>query len=159
MKKPSTTMFRNKKLFWAAALVPALLLTAFQDDKGKGLRRLVPEEAARMAKAIEAVVSPELAAGLTLNIWGVDSLISDPVAIHVDEQGRLFYNRTNRQKNSEFDIRGHQDWEIESTRIQTVEDKREFLRRVLSPENSAKNNWLKDLNGDGSHDWRDMTVE
>ncbi|MGV3504714.1 MAG: DUF7133 domain-containing protein [Adhaeribacter sp.] len=158
MKKP-TTLLRNKKLFWAAALVPALLLTAFQDDKGKGLKRLVPEEAARMAKAIEALVSPELAAGLTLRLWGVDSLISDPVAIHVDERGRLFYNRTNRQKNSEFDIRGHQDWEIESTRIQTIEDKREFLRRVLSPENSAKNTWLKDLNGDGSHDWRDMTVE
>jgi hypothetical protein len=29
----------------------------------------------------------------------------------------------------------------------------------LSPENSKKNEWLKDVNGDGSHDWRDMTVE
>ena len=74
-------------------------------------------------------------------------------------KGRLFYTRTNRQKNSEFDIRGHQDWEIESIRLQTVEDKRAFLRQVLSPANSKKNEWLKDLNGDGSHDWRDMTVE
>jgi putative heme-binding domain-containing protein len=160
MKKLSTTLTRNKKLLWAAALVPALLLTAFQDDPlGKRIKRLVPEEATRMAKAIEAVVTPELANGLTLRVWGVDSLISDPVAIDVDDLGRLFYNRTHRQKNSEFDIRAHQDWEIESNRLQTVEDKREFLRRVLAPANSSKNQWLKDLNGDGSHDWRDMTIE
>jgi putative membrane-bound dehydrogenase-like protein len=30
---------------------------------------------------------------------------------------------------------------------------------VLSPENSKNNLWLKDVNGDSSHDWRDMTVE
>jgi quinoprotein glucose dehydrogenase len=160
MKKISTTLLQNKKLLWAAALVPALFLTGFQDDPiGKRITRLLPEEATRMAKVIEAAVTPELAQGLTLRIWGVDSLISDPVAIDVDDKGRLFYNRTNRQKNSEFDIRGHQDWEIASTRLQTVEDKRAFLRQVLAPANSSKNQWLKDLNGDGSHDWRDMTVE
>src|SRR5699024_8419298 len=65
----------------------------------------------------------------------------------------------NRQKNSEFDIRGHQDWEIPSIRLETVEDKRAFLREVLAPENSDKNQWLTDVNGDGSHDWRDQTVE
>ena len=85
--------------------------------------------------------------------------MADPIAIDIDDNGRLYYTRTNRQKNSEFDIRGHQDWEIESNRLQSIEDKRAFLHRVLSPENSKKNEWLKDLNGDGSHDWRDMTVE
>ena len=160
MKKLSTLITQNKKLFWAAALVPALVLTGFQDEPiGKRIKRLLPEEASRMAKAIEAEVTPELAQGLTLRIWGVDSLIADPIAIDMDDPGRLFYNRTNRQKNSEFDIRAHQDWEIESNRLQTVEDKRAFLRQVLAPANSSKNQWLKDLNGDGSHDWRDMTVE
>ncbi|MDZ7647593.1 MAG: hypothetical protein U5K54_10705 [Cytophagales bacterium] len=34
-----------------------------------------------------------------------------------------------------------------------------FFIRILSPENSNKNLWLADLNGDGSHDWKDLTIE
>ncbi|KPQ05701.1 MAG: monoheme cytochrome c, partial [Algoriphagus marincola HL-49] len=85
--------------------------------------------------------------------------IFDPISIHITDDGSLYYTRTNRQKNSEFDIRGHQDWEIRSISLQNIEDKRKFLREELSPERSEINSWLKDLNGDGSHDWRDLTVE
>lgn len=35
----------------------------------------------------------------------------------------------------------------------------ELLRKTFSPERSAQNEWLKDLNGDGSHDWKDLAVE
>lgn len=148
----------STKYLWLAA--PVIGLLAFNDDPiSKRVKQLAPEEALRMAKAIEATVKPQLEEGLSLRIWGVDSLVADPIAINVDNLGRLYYTRTNRQKNSEFDIRGHQDWEIESQRLQTIEEKRAFLRRTLSPQNSAKNEWLKDVNGDGSHDWRDMTVE
>ncbi|MCK8494998.1 HEAT repeat domain-containing protein [Spirosoma sp. RP8] len=161
MKKINRFTFRQTILPLAAAgLTGWIGLTGFMDDPiSKRIKRLAPEKAAEMAKAVEALVKPQLAEGLTLNVWGVDSLVSDPIAIDIDDLGRLYYTRTNRQKNSEFDIRGHQDWEIESNRLQTVEDKRAFLHRVLSPANSKKNEWLKDVNGDGSHDWRDMTVE
>ncbi|WP_162053421.1 DUF7133 domain-containing protein [Pontibacter pamirensis] len=156
-----TTLKNNQKAFWVSALFPALLLSGYtiQDPVDRRIKQLAPEEAAEMAKSIEALVTPELADGLTLRLWGVDSLVADPISIDIDDQGRLYYARTNRQKNSEFDIRGHQDWEIESIQLQTVEEKRAFLRKVLSPENSEKNEWLADLNKDGSHDWRDMTVE
>jgi putative heme-binding domain-containing protein len=112
-----------------------------------------------LAKTIEAGVTPKLAEGLTLKLWGVDSLVADPVAIDIDDQGRIYYTRTNRQKDSEFDIRGHQDWEIGSISLSSIEEKRAFLRKTLAPENSEKNKWLDDLNGDSSHDWRDMTVQ
>ena len=118
-----------------------------------------PAQAARIAKSIEATVTPVLADGLTLRLWGIDSLVADLVAIDIDDLGKLYYTRTNRQKHSEFDIRGHQDWEIQSIQLQSVEDKRAFLHKTLSPENSKKNEWLADLNGDRSHDWKDMTVE
>ncbi|HYH55583.1 MAG TPA: hypothetical protein VD772_03165, partial [Anseongella sp.] len=141
-------------------LLPVLFLAACNKRPAdKRILQMVPEHADSMARAIEATVSPELAGGLSLRLWGVDSLVADPVAIDVDDQGRLYYTRTNRQKHSEFDIRGHRDWEIRSIALQTVEDKRAFLREELSPENSARNEWLADLNGDSSHDWRDMTVE
>ncbi len=160
MKDAFATLSKKQKISGVLVLGFALFLPAWRqepvDDRTK---RMNPQQAAQLAKSIEATVTPELASGLTLKLWGVDSLVADPIGIDIDDQGRLFYTRTNRQKNSEFDIRGHQDWEIPSIALQTVEDKRAFLRKVLSPENSRKNEWLADLNGDGSHDWRDMTVE
>jgi quinoprotein glucose dehydrogenase len=123
------------------------------------IRQLDHEEVKAMATSIESMVTPELAEGLSLSLWAVDSLIFDPISIKVDNQGVLYYTRTNRQKNSEFDIRRHQDWEIASISLQSIEDKRSFLRKELAPERSEFNTWLKDLNEDGSHDWRDMLVQ
>jgi quinoprotein glucose dehydrogenase len=147
-------------------LLPLGLLTAsaaffhFSDNPGtQRIKKLSPSTAVEMARAIEALVKPNVVDGLTISVWGVDSLVADPIAIDIDDMGRLYYTRTNRQKNSEFDIRGHPDWEIESNRLQTVEDRRAFLRRELSPANSKRNEWLADVNGDGSRDWRDLAVE
>jgi len=125
----------------------------------KKIKRLAPEVASQLAKSIESAISPQVEKGLTLRLWGVDSLVADPVSIDIDDEGKLYYTRTNRQKNSEFDIRSHQDWEIESIQLRSIEEKRAFLHKVLAPENSKKNKWLGDVNKDGSHDWRDMTVE
>jgi quinoprotein glucose dehydrogenase len=130
-----------------------------QEDTDKKIKQIEPAQAARMAAAVDSVIKPELADGLTLNLWGIDSLVISPISIDIDDDGSLYYTTTNRQKNSEFDIRGHREWEIPSIQLQTIEDKRAFLRKELSPENSARNLWLADLNGDSSHDWRDMTIE
>lgn len=120
---------------------------------------LSKEQISELAQVAETQISPTLAEGLKLSLWAVDSLVYDPISIQVTDDGSLYFTRTNRQKNSEFDIRGHQDWEIESISLQTIEEKRSFLQKTLSPEMSDKNQWLGDVNGDGSHDWRDMTVE
>lgn len=141
-----------------------LLMVFFAACKDNGpadkrITRLDSLENAGMARQIESTVSPVLADGLSLKLWATDSIVADVVSLDIDDHGRLYYTRTNRQKNSEFDIRGHQDWEIGSIQLKTVEEKRAFLHKVLAPELSDKNQWLKDLNGDGSHDWRDMTVE
>lgn len=111
------------------------------------------------AKAIKDKQPIKIAPGLHINLWASDSLLQDPVAIAVDDKGAIFVNSTNRNKGSEFDIRGHRDWMTESIGFQTVEDRRAFLRRTFAPENSAKNTWLADMNGDGSHDWLDLKVE
>lgn len=123
------------------------------------IKRLDDATVRKLAEQVDQSITPQLADGLTLKIWAIDSLVADPVSIDMDDHGNVYYTRTIRQKNSEFDIRGHQDWEIESMALQTIEDKRAFLRRVLSPENSDKNQWLRDVNGDGSRDWRDLTIE
>jgi putative membrane-bound dehydrogenase-like protein len=120
---------------------------------------LTKEEIAIQAEAARNSVTPILAEGLKLEVWGVDSLVKDPIAIHVADDGSIYYSRSPRRNNAEFDIRGHQDWEIRSIALQTIEDKSNFLRTELSPERSAQNEWLADLNGDGSHDWKDMLEE
>jgi putative membrane-bound dehydrogenase-like protein len=141
-----------------------LFLTVFSACKEKEpidlrITTLTKEEIAIQAEAARNSVTPVLSEGLKLEVWGVDSLVKDPIAIHVADDGSIYYTRSPRRNNAEFDIRGHQDWEIRSIALQNIEDKRNFLRTELSPERSAQNEWLADLNGDGSHDWKDMLEE
>lgn len=114
---------------------------------------------AHFSDSVGKIVKPQLAPGLRATLWGIDSLVISPIAIDIDDQGRIYYTTTDRQKNSEFDIRGFRNWEIPSISFKTVEDRRKFLHEEFSPENSERNKWLKDLNGDSSHDWRDLAVE
>src|SRR5688500_10793920 len=160
MKKLNPALKNTQTIFFLAFLLAMAFLPACkQQDADKRIKQMDPVKAARLAASIDSLIKPELADSLTLSLWGVDSLVISPIAIDIDDFGKLYYTTTNRQKNSEFDIRAHQDWEIPSIQLQTIEDKRAFLHKELSPENSKKNSWLKDLNGDSSHDWRDMTVE
>src|SRR5690606_16197489 len=117
------------------------------------------EKEEEIANTIMESLAVELAPGLTIDLWASDSLAPDPVAMSVDNLGRIYLTRTNRQKNSEFDIRGFRHWTTPSIALQSVEDRRAFLRSTFAHKKSKENEWLKDLNGDGSHDWRDLAVE
>ena len=121
--------------------------------------RETPEQALKNAQRIESETPVLVAPGLTIKLWASDSLAPDPIAMSIDDRGNIYLTSTERQKNSEFDIRGYQEWMIPSISFQTVEDRRAFLRKTFAPERSKENSWLMDLNGDGSHDWHDLTVE
>lgn len=115
--------------------------------------------AALKAATTMETISAQVAEGLELELWATSSLAPDPVAMDVDDLGRIYLTRTNRQKHSEFDIRGHRDWMTASIGLQSVEDRRAFLRSTFAPERSDENQWVKDLNNDSIHDWRDLAVE
>ncbi|MES2796245.1 MAG: heme-binding protein, partial [Bacteroidota bacterium] len=116
-------------------------------------------DVASRAKETRTKTPAKLADGLEMTLWATDSLAPDPVSMDIDENGAVYLTRTNRQKNSEFDIRGYRHWMTESIGLQTVEERRAFLRKTFAPEKSKENEWLKDLNEDGSHDWKDLAVE
>lgn len=118
-----------------------------------------PSTAIKNAKEIRDKTPAKVGEGLQLSLWASDSLAPDPVAMSVDDKGRVYLTRTNRQKHSEFDIRGHRDWMTASISLQTVEERQAFLHQTFAPERSKENEWLKDLNGDGNHDWKDLAVE
>lgn len=116
-------------------------------------------EAAQAAATIAQQVNLVPADGLTVSLWASEKLLGDPVAINVDNQGRIWTTVTNRSNNSEFDIRGYASWEIPSMTFTNVEDRRNFLHTELAPEKSAQNaEVIPDRNKDGSHDWRDLAV-
>lgn len=116
-------------------------------------------KAMQKAKDLQGKTAIKLADGIQMSLWATDSLAPDPVAMDIDNLGRVYLNRTNRQKNSEFDIRGHRDWMTESIGLQSVEERRAFLHKIFAPERSKENAWLKDVNNDGIHDWHDLAVE
>ena len=120
--------------------------------------RLSPDSALRLSKEGRAAVSAEVAPGLELSLWAPETMVADPIGVSFDDRGRMFVTSTRRSKRGEIDIRQHPDWMIESITFKDIEDKRAFYKRVLAPENSAKNGWQTDFNKDGSHDWRDLTV-
>ena len=111
------------------------------------------------AKELLETTPIQLAAGLRINLWASEFLAPDPIAMSIDDLGNIYLTRTNRQKNSEFDIRGHEDWMTRSIALQTVEERRSLLKDIFATEKSDQNSWLKDLNSDGIHDWRDLAVE
>ena len=122
--------------------------------------KLDPAKAAELSEKIKQEVAVKVLEGLELSLWASDSLVTDPIAISMDDKGGIYYTNAVRLENSEFDIRGHRDWMTESISWQHVEDRRAFLRKELAPENSEKNKSIvNDLNEDGSHDWKDLLVE
>ena len=88
--------------------------------------------ASSRAVEIRNSVSAEIDENLDLMLWASDSLLSDPVALDMDDHGRAFVTRTNRRRTSEFDIRNHRSWELASMSFETVEDRRKFLRETLT---------------------------
>ncbi len=132
-------------------------------EQTKKVEPLTLRQTSANARIIEeqvmAETTLELADGLTMKLWATDSLIPDAIALEMDDYGRAFLTKPIRPNNSEFDIRGHRDWMTPSISFQSVEDRRAFLRNTFAPEKSQENEWLKDLNNDGSHDWKDLTIE
>lgn len=150
----------NQKISYLSFLSLLILACTVNTKKEKPLIIVEPAiEPLSMAKEIRDKIPAKIADGLKLSLWASDSLAPDPIAMSITDDGSVYLTRTNRQKNSEFDIRGHQNWMTPSIALQSVEDRRKFLRNTFATEKSAENTWLKDLNKDGVHDWKDLAVE
>ena len=117
--------------------------------------RLTAADAARLAAEARKSVNVEMPPGFELNLWASDALLVDPMALEFDENGTLYVTSTGRV-DMPLDIRGHPSWVPTVHTLKTVADLREFYRKELAPENSARNKWLPDLNKDGSNDLRDL---
>jgi len=106
--------------------------------------------------------SPGLAeekAPLVFEKWTPDFAVPAPVAISFDDQGRAYVTQTTRRKANDLDIRANRDWIPNDVGFTSVAEKQAFYRERLAPKHSEANQRrVKDLNGDGSHDWYDLTA-
>jgi quinoprotein glucose dehydrogenase len=140
---------------WIAADRALVTATLTLVSAPTGVVRLDPREADRLAQEARAKVTVTMAPGLELSLWAPGVLIKDPLAIDIDNRGVLYVTSTPRTA-LPLDIRDHPDWVPEVHTLTTVDQHRDFMKRVMAPERSAQNGWLPDLNRDGSRDWRDL---
>jgi quinoprotein glucose dehydrogenase len=97
--------------------------------------------------------------GLEMELWAREPLLINPVALSFDDQGRLFVVETARRGSVDIDIRAHKEWIKEDLGSDSIPQQIELFKSWMAPEKSGENRqWLPDLNNDGSHDWRDLTM-
>ncbi len=116
--------------------------------------RFLAAVAAALSLSAQAAERPKL----TAEKWSADINVPDPVACSVDDQGRVFVSATTRRKVGDLDIREWTQWIPDDQSFQSVADKRAFYHKMLAPGQAAPKGPLKDANGDGSIDWKDLTV-
>jgi putative heme-binding domain-containing protein len=156
--------FQSLRAWLAGAGGLVLLASSMSGDQGAppaGSKpaaqvRLAKTEAATLAAAVRKSVDVEMPAGVELTLWASERLITDPIAIDVDADGTAYVISSSRA-NLPLDIRGHADWLPIVHTLKSTEALRDFYRKDLAPENSARNTWIPDLNKDGSRDERDLS--
>lgn len=104
-------------------------------------------------------VSVQLDSSFVLNLWAPGPLLSSPVSLTFDNQGRAFVSETARRKSSDIDIRRHWDWATEDLSLESLEETEAFHKAKLSIDQGKENTWQEDFNQDGSHDWRDLAIQ
>ncbi|NBV35136.1 MAG: heme-binding protein, partial [Proteobacteria bacterium] len=120
-----------------------------------------PSRAADETQRAAAVKDPVSVAGadLVFEKWNASLNVPDPVACSVDPKGRVYVASTARRKSSDLEIREHPMWIPDDVGIRSIEEKAAFLRSALAPGNlRTPRGGLKDHNGDGSIDWKDLTA-
>lgn len=91
--------------------------------------------------------------------WSGAINVPDPVAVTVDETGAVYATSTTRRKVADLDIREHPQWIADDQALTSPTEKEAFYKRVMAPgAMRGPQGSLKDHNGDGSVDWRDLVV-
>ncbi len=157
--KPMPT--RTAQIFLLALFTQLVFACSKQADTNHTAQTNKPDTLTTSAAETETQANPESSESTSIQYikWSADINIPDPVSISMDNRGRAYVTQTQRRKAQDLDIRSNRDWIPDDVGLNSVEDKRSFFKTQLSPESSSLNTErVADHNGDGSHDWRDLTV-
>ncbi len=147
-------------LLFIASRCGAIAADVAPGRSAQGNNSLIDEPAAALRQLT-------VARGLKVDLFAAEPDVRNPVSLSIDEQGRVFVVESDRRRSSVFDIRGHREWLDNDFSFRTVRERAEFLRREVSPTNTAALERLtkggrgdfRDFNRDGVIDWRDLEVQ
>jgi quinoprotein glucose dehydrogenase len=112
--------------FAAVSLVTAMLLGGSAVQAAEPTNPLATARHATSTVAAAAqrqIASFKIPAGLQVKVWAAEPMLSNPVAISVDEQGRVFVAETHRIGKGVEDNRGHMGWLDDDMASTTVPDR------------------------------------
>ncbi|MEM8735475.1 MAG: PVC-type heme-binding CxxCH protein [Planctomycetota bacterium] len=141
-----TTLTRRSTLLFTGFL--SIILTA--------TLAAMPQE----DNANDAAANTKVFPKLSIRKWSGKINVPDPVSVSIDDQGRVYASQTRRRKIQDLDIRQHKEWIPSDLGLQSVDEKRDFLKFKLAigGDQDRQKKHVADLNEDGQHDWRDLTV-
>ena len=96
--------------------------------------------------------------GFKVDLFAAEPLLANPVAFHIDEQGRVFVVETFRLHDGVTDIRGHMNWLNDDLASKSVDDRLAMMRKFEGARignyarESDRLRLLVDTNGDGRAD-------
>ncbi len=71
--------------------------------------------------------------GFKLEVFAVEPQLANPVAIALDEKGRVFVSETHRYRTSVLDIRNYMEWYEDDLAIRTLDDRVAMIQKHLGP--------------------------
>lgn len=154
MTRPSAIvsgrLFRAFALLAVVAAAPAEAHTAEPSYQ--------PPVAAASDEGELAIRGFRLPEGVKADLFAAEPLTANPVAICLDEQGRLYVAESYRQEEGIEDNRFHMNWLKDDLALQTVEDRLAMFKKYLGPKIETYDDHhdlirlLEDSDGDGHAD-------
>jgi quinoprotein glucose dehydrogenase len=152
------SFYREGKL-WVPVTFSKLVTLGFSPAAGRLWFTVMHIKLGAAILTLTLTAYPAPAEEFELSLWAREPLLKNPVSISFDRDGRLYVAETARRGSVDLDIRSHKPWVLEDLANQSVDDFRAFARRRIALELSEETSaWLPDHNGDGSHDWKDLTA-
>jgi quinoprotein glucose dehydrogenase len=125
-----------------------------------------PKKKAGQPKAPVPIRDAELAArsiqvpgGMRLGLFAIEPMVGNPVALAIDERGRVYVAETFRLYRGVTDTRRHMNWLDDDMACRTVDDRVAMFRKYLSAEEFAgyrgvsdQVRLVEDTDGDGKAD-------
>ncbi|HKQ40386.1 MAG TPA: glucose dehydrogenase, partial [Verrucomicrobiae bacterium] len=115
-----------------------LAVTATAADNPKNYNPYVAPTSDEAQHAIKRFRVPK---GFKVDLFAAEPLLANPVAFHIDEQGRFFVVETFRLHNGVTDIRGHMNWLNDDLASKSVDDRIAMMRKY---EGARISNYTRD---------------
>ncbi len=118
-----------------------------------------PEVAPASPEAAQSIKSIRLAPGLKVELFAAEPLLANPVALTIDDQGKVYVAETFRLHAGVTDNRSHMNWLDADMACRTVADRVAMYRKYLGTDGFAAYNvehervrLIEDRDGDGRAD-------